>query len=56
MKNMLLVAQRMNNLPKVVFSRPLDKALRSNTKLPLNLKKTRTFGDGNVLLFYEPMA
>jgi dihydrofolate reductase len=25
-------------------------------KLTLNLTKTRTFGNGNVLLCYEPMA
>ena len=119
-ENMPLVAQQMNNLPKVVFSRTLDKASWNNTKLvkddltgeirrmkkepgedmvifgsgsivsqlaqeglideyqivvdpvilgkgrtmfdgikeklPLKLKKTRTFGNGNVLLRYEPMA
>ncbi len=115
-----VVAERMNNLPKVVFSRTLDKASWKNTKLvkgslaaevrkmkkapgegmailgsgsiasqlaqeglidefqivvnpvvlgkgrtvfdgiksKLNLKltKTRTFGNGNVLLCYEPMS
>lgn len=119
-KNMPVVAERMNNLPKVVFSRTLDKALWNNTKLvkndmigeirkmkkesgkdmaimgsgsivsqlaqhalideyqivvipvalgkgrtmfegvtvkvPLKLTNTRTFGNGNVLLCYEPMA
>ncbi len=119
-ENMPVVAQRMNNLPKVVFSRTLDKVSWNNTKLvkgdmtgeirrmkqepgedmvifgsgsivsqlaqeglideyqivvdpvalgkgrtmfdgikeklPLKLKKTRTFGNGNVLLCYEPMA
>ena len=119
-ESMPLVAERMNNLPKVVFSRTLDKASWNNTKLvksdmtgeirrmkkepgedmvifgsgsivsqlaqeglideyqividpvalgkgrtmfdgikdklPLKLKKTRTFGNGNVLLCYEPMA
>lgn len=120
MTSMPAVAERMNNLPKVVFSRTLDKASWNNTKLvkkdiaaevrrmkkepgegmaimgsgtivsqladeglidefqivvnpialgsgrtmfdgvkkKLNLKqtKTRTFGNGNVLLCYEPMA
>jgi dihydrofolate reductase len=115
-----VVAERMNNLPKVVFSRTLDKASWSNTKLirngmasevrkmkqepgegmvimgsgtivsqlaqeglideyqmvvspivlgdgrtmfegvkerlPLKLTKTRAFGNGNVLLCYEPMV
>jgi len=115
-----IVAERMNTLPKVVFSRTLDKASWNNTKLvkgdmaaairtmkkepgkdmailgsgsiasqlaqeglideyqivvnpvalgkgrtmfdgikePLTLKltKTRTFGNGNVLLCYEPVA
>lgn len=115
-----IVAKQMNNLPKVVFSRTMDKALWSNTKLvksdmapeirkmkeepgedmvilgsgsivsqlaqerlideyqivvnpvvlgkgrtmfdgtkeklTLKLTKTRTFGNGNVLLCYEPMA
>jgi dihydrofolate reductase len=119
-ENMPIVAERMNNLPKVVFSRTLDKASWNNTKLvkgdmtgeirkmkqepgedmailgsgsivsqlaqhglideyqivvnpvalgrgrtmfdgikekvPLQLTKTRTFGNGNVLLCYEPMA
>jgi dihydrofolate reductase len=114
------VAKRMNNLPKVVFSRTLKEATWNNTrlkrgdivdemrkmkqkdgedmvifgggsivsqlaeealideyqivvdpvalgkgrtmfegikeKLPLKLKKTRTFGNGNVLLCYEPTA
>ena len=113
-----IVAERMNSLPKVVFSRTLDKASWNNTKLvkedlaaevrkmkqepgkdmailgsgsvvaqlaqeglideyqivvnpvvlgkgrtmfdgikeklPLKLIKTRTFGNGNVLLCYEP--
>jgi dihydrofolate reductase len=120
MKNDPIVAERMNNLPKVVFSRTLDKASWNNTKLvkgdmaaeirkmkkepgenmvilgsgsivsllaqeglideyqivvnpvvlgkgrtmfdgikeklTLKLTKTRTFGNGNVLLCYEPMA
>jgi dihydrofolate reductase len=120
MKNDPIVAERMNNLPKVVFSRTLDKASWNNTKLvkgdmvaeirkmkkepgegmailgsgsivsqltqeglideyqivvnpvalgegrtifdgikdtlPLKLAKTRVFGNGNVLLCYEPMA
>jgi dihydrofolate reductase len=120
LKNYPIVAERMNSLPKVVFSRTLDKASWNNTKLvkgdmaagirkmkeepgkdmvifgsgsivsqlaqeslideyqivvnpivlgkgrtmfegikeKLNLKltKTRTFGNGNVLLCYEPMA
>jgi len=115
-----IVAERMNNLPKVVFSRTLDKASWKNTKLvagdmvgeirkmkkeagedmtilgsgsivsqltqhglideyqivvnpvalgkgrtifdgikekvPLRLTNTRTFGNGNVLLCYEPMV
>jgi dihydrofolate reductase len=115
-----IVAERMNNLPKVVFSRTLDKASWNNTKLvkgdmvaeirkmkkesgkdmailgsgsivsqlaqeglideyqivvnavvlgkgrtmfdgiteklTLNLTRTRPFGNGNVLLCYEPMA
>jgi len=119
-ESMPVVAERMNNLPKVVFSRTLDKASWNNTKLvkggmaaeirkikkepgkdmailgsggivsqlaqeglideyqivvkpvvlgkgrtmfdgikeklPLKLTKTRTFGNGNVLLCYEPMA
>jgi dihydrofolate reductase len=120
MKNDPIVAERMNNLPKVVFSRTLDKPSWNNTKLvkdgmaaeirkmkkepgkdmavlgsgsvvsqlaqedlideyqivvnpvvlgkgrtmfdgikeklTLKLTKTRTFGNGNVLLCYEPMA
>jgi dihydrofolate reductase len=120
MQNDPIVAERMNNLPKVVFSRTLDKASWNNTKLvkgdlaaeirkmkkepgenmvifgsgsivsqlapeglideyqivvnpvvlgkgktmfegikeklTLKLTKTRTFGNGNVLLCYEPMA
>jgi dihydrofolate reductase len=120
MKNNPVVAEGMNTLPKVVFSRTLDEAAWNNTKLvkgdmaaevrkmkqepgqdmvifgsgsivsqlaqeglideyqivvnpvvlgegktmfagikeKLNLKltKTRTFGSGNVLLCYEPMA
>ena len=119
-ESMPVVAERMNNLPKVVFSRTMDKASWSNTrlvngdlignirkmkeepgegmailgsgsivsqlaphglideyqivvipvalgkgrtmfegvkeKLPLKLTKTRTFGNGNVLLCYEPIA
>ena len=119
-KNDPTVAERMNNLPKVVFSRTLDKASWNNTKLvkggmaaeirklkkepgkgmailgsgsivsqsaqeglideyqivvhpvvlgkgrtmfdgikeklTLKLTKTRTFGNGIVLLCYEPMA
>ena len=115
-----VVAERMNKLPKVVFSRTLDKASWNNTKLvkgdlageirkmkkesgedmvifgsgsivsqvayeglideyqivvdpvalgkgrtmfdgiqeklTMKLKNTRTFGNGNVLLGYEPMA
>ena len=115
-----IVAERMNNLPKVVFSRTLDQASWNNTKLvkdgmaaevrkmkeepgedmvilgsgsivsqlaqaglideyqvvvnpvvlgegrtmfdgikeklTLKLTKTRAFGNGNVLLCYEPMA
>ena len=120
MKNDPIVAERMNNLPKVVFSRTLDKASWNNTKLvkgdmaaeirkmkkepgkdmailgsgsivsqlaqeglideyqivvnpvvlgkgrtmfdgikeklTLKLTKTRTFGNGNILLCYEPAA
>ena len=120
METMPVVAERMNNLPKVVFSRPLDKAAWNNTKLVkgdpaaeirrmkqepgegmvilgsgsivsqlaqeglideyqivvnpvvlgkgrtmfdgvkekliLKLTKSRAFGNGNVLLCYEPMA
>jgi len=119
-ENMPVVAERMNNLQKVVFSRTLDEVSWNNTrlvkgdmtgeirkmrkeegadmvifgsgsivsqlaqeglideyqivvdpvalgkgrtmfdgikeKLPLKLTKTRTFGNGNVLLCYEPMA
>ena len=119
-ESMPVVAEQMNNLSKVVFSRTLDKASWNNTKLvkgdltdeirkmkkepgedmvilgsgsivsqlaqhglideyqivvnpvalgkgrtmfdgikeklPLKLTKTRTFGNGNVLLCYEPMA
>jgi dihydrofolate reductase len=119
-KNDPIVAERMKNLPKVVFSRTLDKASWSNTRLvkgdmvaeirkmkkepgedmvilgsgsivsqltqeglidayqvvvnpivlgkgrtlfdgikskrTLKLTKTRTFGNGNVLLRYEPKA
>ena len=119
-EHMPVVAERMNNLPKVVFSRTLDKVSWNNTKLVkgdiideirkmkkdpgkdiailgsgsilsqlaphglideyqivvnpvalgkgrtmfdgikekvhLKLTKTRTFGNGNVLLCYEPMA
>ena len=120
LKNAPIVAERMNQLPKVVFSRTLDKASWNNTKLvkggmaaeirrmknepgkdmailgsgsivsqlaqeglideyqilvnpvvlgkgrtmfdgireklTLKLTKTRAFGNGNVLLCYEPMA
>ena len=120
MKNAPIVAEGMNNMPKVVFSRTLDKASWNNTrlvkgdiaaeirkmkkepgkdmvimgsgsivsqlalegvideyqfvlipvvlgkgrtmfdgiqeKLTLKPTKTRTFGNGNVLLCYEPMA
>jgi len=120
MKNDPVLAERMNKLSKVVFSRTLDKASWSNTKLvkgdlaaevrkmkkesgegmailgsgsiisqlagdglideyqivvnpivlgsgrtmfdgiknklPLKLTKTRAFGNGNVLLCYQPMA
>lgn len=45
-KNAPVVAERMNNLHKVVFSRTLDKTLT----------KTRTFENGSVLLCYEPVA
>jgi dihydrofolate reductase len=119
-ENMPVVAEGMNNMPKVVFSRTLDKASWNNTKLvkgdlaaeirkmkqeageglailgsgsiisqlaqeglideyqivvnpvvlgkgrtmfdgikeklSLKLTKTRAFGNGNVLLCYEPMA
>ena len=119
-KNYPVLAERMNNLPKVVFSRTLDKASWNNTKLvkgdmaaeirkmkkepgegmailgsgsivsqlaqeglideyqivvnpivlgkgrtmfdgikrklTLKLASTRAFGNGNVLLCYEPMA
>lgn len=117
-KNDPIVAERMNNLPKIVFSKKLDKASWNNTKLvkgglaqeirkmkeepgedmaimgsgsivsqlsqeglideyqivvnpivlgkgrtmfdgieaTFKLTKTRTFGNGNVLLCYEPMA
>lgn len=119
-ESMPVVAERMNNLPKVVFSRTLDMASWNNTKLvkddmageirkmkkeegedmvifgsgsivsqlaqeglideyqivvdpvalgkgrtmfdgikdkqSLKLKKTRIFGNGNVLLCYEPIA
>jgi dihydrofolate reductase len=119
-KNDPVVAERMNNLPKVVFSRTMDKAAWNNTrllkgdptsevrkmkqengpgmaimgsgsivsqlaqarlvdefqivvvpviigqgrtmfegikeKLTVNLTKTRAFGNGNVLLCYEPSA
>ena len=119
-ENIPVVAERMNNLPKVVFSRTLDQASWNNTKLvkgdiaaeirkmkkepgegmailgsgsvvsqlaqeglideyqivlnpvvlgkgrtmfdgikgklTLKLTKTRAFGNGNVLLCYEPMA
>ncbi|HXG65337.1 MAG TPA: dihydrofolate reductase family protein [Blastocatellia bacterium] len=120
METMPVVAERMNNLPKVVFSKTLDKASWNNTKLvkgdpaaeirkikqelgegmvilgsgsivsqlaqeglideyqivvnpvvlgkgrtmfdgvkeklTLKLTKTRAFGNGNVLLCYEPVA
>ena len=120
MESMPAVAEGMNNMPKVVFSRTLDKASWKNTKLvkhdiaaemrkmkkepgpdmvilgsgsivsqmaqeglideyqvvvnplvlgkgrtmfdgitkrlPLKLTKTRAFGNGNVLLCYEPAA
>jgi dihydrofolate reductase len=120
MKNSPDVAERMNSLPKVVFSRTMEKASWSNTrlvkdnmaaavrkmksdsgdgmvilgsgsivsqlaqeglideyqivlnpivlgkgrtlfegigqKLPLKLTKTRAFGNGNVVLCYEPMV
>jgi dihydrofolate reductase len=115
-----IVVERMNSLPKIVFSRTLDKASWNNTtlvkgdlttevhklkqepgpnmtimgsgsivaqladaglideyqivvsplvlgngrtlfegvkkKLPMKLAKSRAFGNGNVVLFYEPMA
>ncbi len=120
MQMMPIVAERMNNAPKVVFSRTLDKASWNNTKvvtgniatevrrmkkepgegiailgsgsivaqlaqeglideyqialnpvvlgkgrtmfdgikekLTLKLTKTRAFGNGNVMLYYEPTA
>ena len=119
-ENMPVVAEQMNNLPKVVFSRTLDKASWNNTKLvtddlpgeirkmkkesgedmvilgsgsivsqltqhglideyqiivnsvalgkgrtmfdgikekvPLKLTNSRTFGNGNVLLYYQPVG
>ena len=119
-ENMPVVAEQMNNLPKVVFSRTLDKATWNNTKLlrddlpgaiqkmkkesgedmvilgsgsivsqltqhglideyqiivnsvalgkgrtmfdgikekvPLKLTNSRTFGNGNVLLYYQPVG
>jgi dihydrofolate reductase len=119
-KTLPLVAERMNNLPKVVFSRTMDKASWKNTaliksdpasavrkmkqepgdsmvimgsgviisqltdarlideyqivmtpivlgkgrtmfdgvkeKFPLKLAKSRTFGNGSVVLWYEPAA
>jgi dihydrofolate reductase len=62
-ENDSVVAERMNNLPKVVFSRTLAKASWSNTKLvksdvaaEVAKTQTRAFGNGNVFLRYEPMA
>ena len=63
-ENNSIVAQRMNNVDKIVFSRTLKKVEWKNTRLVkdnieeemLNLKltRTRTFRNGNVLLCYEP--
>jgi hypothetical protein len=44
----------MNQSPKVVFSRTLDKASWNNTRLVKT--RTRTFGNGNVFLCYQPLA
>ena len=46
-----IVAERMNNLPK---GRTMFDGLKE--KLTLKPTRTRTFGNGNVLLCYEPMA
>ncbi len=63
-----IVVERMNGLPKIVFSRTLDKAswlVLGNgrtlfegvkKKLPMKLTKSRAFGNGNVVLCYEPMS
>ena len=55
-ENMPVVAEQMNNLPKVVFSRTLDKASWNNTKLvtddlPGEIRKMKKeSGEGMVIL------
>ena len=62
MKMMPTVAEGMNRMTKVVVVNPviLGKGRTMfegvKDKLTLRLKKTRTFGNGNVVLCYEPMA
>ena len=58
-----VIAGQMNGFSKIVISRTLVKAEWNNTRLinenvaeeiaKLNLVKTRTFGNGNVLLCYQ---
>ncbi len=56
LENMPVVAERMNNLPKVVFSRTLDKASWNNTKLVKSdmaaeiRKMKQEAGEGMVIL------
>ncbi len=44
-RNDLLVAERMNNLPKAVISRTLDKAAWNNTKLIKDISEIRKIKD-----------
>ena len=54
LETMPVVAERMNNLPKVVFSRTLDKASWQNTKLVKTGMLDEVRRMKNVVLCYEP--
>ena len=62
MEMMPAVAEGMNRMTKVVFSRTMKKASWANTsegvedKLALKRTKARNFRNGNVVLSYEPQA
>jgi dihydrofolate reductase len=47
-----VVAERMNNLPKIVCSRTMFSG--SKERMSLGLRRTRTFSNGNVVLWYAP--
>ncbi len=54
LETMPVVAERMNSLPKVVFSRTLDKASWQNTKLVKTGMVEEVRRMKNVVLCYEP--